>query len=268
MFGPCSALFEGGTMSLVLAPFVQPSDRPQQDFDFEKLHEAPPPLGTVPTIPPPPPPTNPPQVLTDSWGVSHIRTGCSPPPPPRGSHITSPPDTPKVPEYVAAIKPTRLWLPRTLSFPFCLGSLALLFCPVCLADYLPVMATFYWRVGLQPSVGTVLTVYTSITFALVHSLVLSDCFVLLRWLALEKGHTAFFAFRFTSCYSSHQWNASVQHWLSDAGSAPRTEIHLPCCLCLPRICISLFPVYQCENPQCFCVPASIPECNHMRRALW
>ena len=52
---------------------------------------APPPaLGTPPPANPPiPPPTHPPanpppppQVLTDSWGVGRIRTGCSCPPPP------------------------------------------------------------------------------------------------------------------------------------------------------------------------------------------
>ena len=50
--------------------------------------QAPPPWETPPTaeIPPelppapPPPPPPPPRVLTDSWGVGRIRTGCSHPP--------------------------------------------------------------------------------------------------------------------------------------------------------------------------------------------
>ena len=44
----------------------------------------------APTLPPTPPPPRPPhtapQVLTDRWGVGRIRTGCSPPPPPR-AHV-------------------------------------------------------------------------------------------------------------------------------------------------------------------------------------
>ena len=52
--------------------------------------QAPPHLGNPPPTaenppyspqPTPPPPTTTPRVLTDSWGVCRIRTGCSRPPP-------------------------------------------------------------------------------------------------------------------------------------------------------------------------------------------
>ena len=50
-----------------------------------------PPPPTLPPTPPTPPPT--PQVLTDSWGVDHIRTDCSCPPPPRGLQPRTPSST-------------------------------------------------------------------------------------------------------------------------------------------------------------------------------
>ena len=62
-------------------PRPDPPPDPRQDPPQTPGRTPPrPPAGPPPTLPPPPPPPPPPRVLTDSWGVCRIRTGCSRPP--------------------------------------------------------------------------------------------------------------------------------------------------------------------------------------------